>query len=363
MTRPRLRLLHETNPQKYFPALYILASKNKVEIVGAHRYSVAKEWLRSWLRDRLRFSIRTRNSFADLLFRCIVPFIRDETILIGFAPWDWRLLIYRQLAKQNRILYHTSWHDWSFENTPRQPGALWFRRYMQRRWHMFLHHQNVTIIAVTLTVAQAIKRETGIDAVVIPHSVPKEFFNARTDRIVNKKGVLQLIYVGEVSEKKGIHVLLKLMKELHSEHISLTVVGNGPLVPQVKMAALHGVKYLGAIDDRAQLAKVMAEHDVLMLLSQKTDAWEELFGIVIIEALATGLAVIASDHVGPKGILAPANGVGLFTEDDYAGVRDLLLGFLQEEMQLTNLVNTQGQIAKYYTAQIVSDMWEREIAS
>ncbi|WP_344342136.1 glycosyltransferase, partial [Streptomyces rhizosphaericus] len=48
----RVRIVHETNPTKYFPALLDLAEQGRIDIVGLHRYSVVKEWLRAGLKDR-----------------------------------------------------------------------------------------------------------------------------------------------------------------------------------------------------------------------------------------------------------------------------------------------------------------------
>ena len=301
MSKTKLRIIHETNPKKYFPALYELANDGTLELVGTHRYSVLKEWMRSWLRDKTDFQTRTLNALGDLLMRFKVPFLKGETIVIGFAPWDWRLLIYRGLAKKNSILYQTSWHDWRLNSTPRQPKPEWFKRYLQKQWHAFVRHPNVKVIAVTPVVAETVKQETGINATVIPHAVPEVFFAAGRARMPHNEKHLKLLYVGEISEKKGIKLLLELATKLNN-NLTLTVVGNGPLANEVQNSSSN-VTYLGPIYDREKLAKVMAEHDVLMLLSQRTPTWEELFGIVIVEAIAAGCAVIASDHIGPKGIL------------------------------------------------------------
>lgn len=361
MTLPKLRILHETNPQKYFPALFELEKQGDVKLVGAHRYSVGKEWLRAWLRDKTPFMTRTRNALGDLVFRLKTPFVKDETIVFGFAPWDWRLLIYRQLARRNRILYQTSWHDWRFDKTPRQPRPQWFARYMQHQWKAFVALPNVQVIAVTPIVAQTVKQETGIDAIVIPHAVPEVFFQAGHERTMRENGPLKLIYVGEISEKKGLLVLLDLMSRLHTKGVTLTVVGNGPLVPEVKAAQASGVTFLGPIYDRTQLAGIMAEHDVLMLLSQKTKTWEELFGIVIVEALAAGLAVVASDHVGPRGILESVGGLGLFAEADAESVLRQLAQFAEDPDSLQRYAASQSVVSDSFSVKCIKEEWLQAI--
>ncbi|MEM5478102.1 glycosyltransferase [Pacificibacter sp. AS14] len=361
MSVPKLRILHETNPQKYFPALFELAENGDVELVGTHRYSVSKEWLRAWLRDKTPFVKRTRNALGDLAFRFKIPFVKDETIVFGFAPWDWRLLIYRQLARRNRILYQTSWHDWRFDKTPRQPRPQWFARYMQRQWKAFVAHPNVKVIAVTPIVAQTVKQETGADATVIPHAVPEVFFKAGRTRTIRENGPLKLIYVGEISEKKGILILLDLMSRLHTKGVTLTVVGNGPLVPEVKAAQAHGVTFLGPIYDRTQLAQTMSDHDVLMLLSQRTKTWEELFGIVIVEAIAAGLAVISSDHIGPRGIFTPLGPSGLFDEIDVEAVERHIESLAADSEHFAIVQTQQCALADAYSSAKVSEQWHKHL--
>ncbi|MBU3004331.1 glycosyltransferase family 4 protein [Paraglaciecola arctica] len=359
MTKTKLRIIHETNPQKYFPVLFELAQSAQVELVGTHRYSVVKEWIRAWLRDRTSFMQRNRNAFSDFLFRLRIPFIKGETIVIGFAPWDWRLLIYRSLAKYNQIIYHTSWHDWRLDKTPRQPKLPWFKGYMQKQWQTFVHHPNVKVVAVTSLVAKTLKQETGITAAVIPHAVPDVFFEAGESRLHRENGPLKLLYVGEISEKKGIKVLITLMNQLKDNDVTLTVVGNGSLVSLVENGP-ENVTYIGPIFDRAKLAKIMAKHDVLMLLSQKTATWEELFGIVIIEAIAAGCAVIASDHIGPKEIFNNHINAGLYDQADLAGVYTALENMQNNRTQLQELREHQ-RVASLYSMFTLKTMWQKVI--
>lgn len=353
----KLRIIHETNPRKYFPALYELADDKIIDLVGEHRYSIVKEWLRSWLRDKTTFSARTKNAYKDLLLRFKVPFITDETIVMGFAPWDWRILIFRSLANRNKILYQTSWHDWRLDKTPRQPKPNYIKRWLQKQWHTFVRHPNVNVIAVTPTVADTVLQQTGVSATIIPHAVPEVFFKAGSERKPKKNKSLKLLYVGEISEKKGIKVLLNMLKELNCDDISLTVVGNGPLVTLVKGSA-HNVTYLGPIYDRSKLATVMSQHDVLMLLSQKTPTWEELFGIVIVEAIAAGCVVIASDHIGPRGIFAGTEQVGLFKENDIDNIKTTIHK-LKDFSDFFSKFKRQQDVSRKFSVEIVKSDWER----
>ncbi|WP_010138042.1 glycosyltransferase family 4 protein [Oceanicola sp. S124] len=361
----RLRILHETNPRKYFPALFELADAGQVQLVGAHRYSVAKEFLRAALRDRTPLAERLSNAAGDLAFRLKLPVVRGEVVVMGFAPWDPRLLIYRGLARRNRVIYHTSWHDWGLERTPRQPKPAAFKRWLRDRWLSFLAHPNVSTVAVTPVVAEAVQAEAGVGATVIPHAVPDVFFAAGTASAAGRagrEGPLRLLYVGELSEKKGLRLLLQMMPVLAGQGVSLTVVGNGPLSGEVEAATTGGaVAFLGPVRDREKLAGIMAEHDMLVLLSQRTETWEELFGIVVVEALAAGLAVLATTHVGPRGILAPVGGAGLFDQDDHAGIAAQITRLAGDRAALAELRDIQVPVAADYAIPRVRASWQTVI--
>ena len=357
----RLRIVHETNPEKYFPALYLLADRGDLRLVGANRYSVVKEWLRAWRRDRTPFFSRSRNALADLAYRLRLPFISGETVVLGFAPWDWRLLFFRGLRSRNRIVYHTSWHDWDFDRTPRQPRPATFGRWLQQKWLTFLAHPDVKVVAVTPNVADALQKVVATPVTVIPHSVPDMFYEAGSARgALPRESGLRMLYVGELSQKKGVPLLLGMMGRLRSRclDITLTVVGTGPLAAQLRIPH-EGVTYLGQIRDRRRLAEIMASHDVLVVPSQRTPTWEELFGIVVIEAIAAGTAVIASNHIGPRLILEPANGAGLFDEDDHAGIEAEIAALAVEKGRLESLRSKQIPLAKSYRIDVVAGMWKK----
>lgn len=349
-----LRLIHETNPRKYFPALFLLDKEGKIKLLGEHRYSVVKEWFRSAIRDRSSFLKRTRNSFKDLTLRLQIPFIRDENILFGFAPWDWRLIYLLPLLRRNKIIYHTSWPDW--KNVPNRYAFL--TPLIQKMWIYFLSHPNVNIVSLTKVVADSLKKETGNQSTIISHAVPSVFYKARDQAKKEQGNVLKLIYVGEVSEKKGIPMLLELAKSLRDHPIQFTIIGDGQLREDcIEASKGAAIDFRGPIYNRPELAAVMADHDILLLLSQRTGTWREFFGIVIIEALAAGLGIIATTHIGPMGIFVGRDCGNLFQEHDSHGIRDLLIDLSQDSGKLEDFKKSQVDIAEQYHINSVTAKW------
>ena len=194
-------------------------------------------------------------------------------------------------------------------------------------------------------------------AVTIPHAVPEVFFDAK---VPSRSGRgLRLLFVGELSKQKGIDKLLTLHRQLsQTNEIMLTVVGDGPLRTLVEQYAQEKfIRYVGRITDRAELAAEMSAHDVLILLSQRTPKWEELFGIVLVEAMAAGLGVVASNHIGPRSIFGGAELGNLFSEDDDAGVSGLLRTLAGSPEALDRFKAAHARVAARYRSREVERLW------
>ena len=99
------------------------------------------------------------------------------------------------------------------------------------------------------------------------------------------------LFVGRLSPEKGVGTLLEAW-ERGRPAVPLRIAGEGPLAEQVREAAARNpkVKWLGEISRVEVLAQMRGAR---FLLCPST--WYESFGLIIVEALATGLPVIASD--------------------------------------------------------------------
>lgn len=113
------------------------------------------------------------------------------------------------------------------------------------------------------------------------------------------------LYVGRVSYEKNIDAFLDL--KLEGTRI---VCGEGPLEAQLK-ARYPGVVWMGVLP-RPQLARVFAAADVFVFPSR-----HETFGLVMLEAMASGTPVAAYPVDGPLQVLGGSGLVlgGVLSED------------------------------------------------
>jgi glycosyltransferase involved in cell wall biosynthesis len=129
---------------------------------------------------------------------------------------------------------------------------------------------------------------------------------------------LRFLYVGRLIPRKRPLELIETFATVRREvpNTTLTLVGGGALESEVRDAARSapGVRYVG-FREGPELAHHYSESDVLVL-----PALREVWGLVVNEALAHGLFVVATDEVGSaydllgeqSGLMVPAGDLGRF---------------------------------------------------
>ena len=133
-----------------------------------------------------------------------------------------------------------------------------------------------------------------------------------------RKGPLKVLFVGGIGQRKGIKYLLEAIKNLNSTQIQLQLLGPLPADTSPLEEWSPWFDYLGRTNQTG-VAKHMQEADVLVLPSVF-----EGFGLVILEAMATGLPVIANTHsCAPEVIRDGCDGFVL-EPDDVNGLTETL---------------------------------------
>ncbi len=153
---------------------------------------------------------------------------------------------------------------------------------------------------------------------VLPLPVDTERFRSSNEQPRNGSRPFTAGFVGRLAPEKGVETVLEAIRLLDRRDARLLVIGDGPA--RVKLEATAGeigirdrVTWAGYVQHDA-VAHAYGEMDVLVVPSQTVPQWKEPFGRVVIEALAFGVPVIASDSGELPHLVNPTEGGWTFPE-------------------------------------------------
>ena len=308
-------IVHDFDGRPYFKAL----EKNfRCKFVNSRP-------IRFLIRDIVKKRKISKDSIDSLLFLLLLPFHRNNTIILGMAPFNFRLFIYGMLCHRNKVFLHSSWHQWMGKTPFSYMGIL--NKFYKKIWRSYLPRFE-KIIAVTKATKQSILEFSSpipliID--VIPHVVDIDpITRFELEQKWNSKDI-QGLFVGRLTPEKGINDIVKISANMQSgllKNANIKIAGKGSLENEIIDASrdITGLSYLGYISSREQLRDLMKQSQFFLLPSKKIEGWEELFGLVIVEAMSQGCVVIASNHIGPKEIISDRNDGILCEENEFIDI-------------------------------------------
>jgi len=159
-----------------------------------------------------------------------------------------------------------------------------------------------------------------------------------------------------------IDYLLGLICAWEWKDVEFWFVGEGILKKQIeKMQGKYPVRYFGYIENQEKLAEVYRQADIFILPASAT--YEELFGIVLIEAMASGLPVIAANSLGPSEIVDHGVNGYLIPKGNVKALGKAIKHLL-ENPELRKRMGKEGRkkaLEKYDEA-IVAKQWQQVMA-
>lgn len=139
----------------------------------------------------------------------------------------------------------------------------------------------------------------------IPSGVEKEFISSSVSS--HNEPFRKFVFLGRAERRKGIIELNEVLKKLISEKQvyksnSYRFEFIGPIPNHMKIID-DSIIYHGEIRDSQKIKKILSQNDVLVCPS-----WSEGFPNVILEAMACGLAIIATDVGAVSAMVSKKNG-------------------------------------------------------
>ncbi len=160
-------------------------------------------------------------------------------------------------------------------------------------------------IAVSSAARALVERYVPGDYEIVPNGVETARFHPDVAPHASLRGdAPTVLFVGRLDPRKGVHVLLDAMVRVRRAvpEARLVVAGHGPLAASLRRHAralpAGVVRFTGAVD-AAQLPHYYAAADVVV----SPALGNESFGIVLLEAMSSGRALVASDIDGYRSVV------------------------------------------------------------
>lgn len=176
---------------------------------------------------------------------------------------------------------------------------------------------------------------------VIPNGVDEKKYSPGPADVKHSVSASRLfVYQGRIATEKNVESLLKAWKLSDMpDDCKLLIIGNGPLAASLKMAygPEHGIIWLGFIGDEQRRIEILRGADVFILPS-----FVEGLSLSLLEAMACGVACIATDAGADGEVLEGGAGVILNTNRVTSELRTLLPLF-RDHPELTMLLGQKAR--------------------
>ena len=206
-------------------------------------------------------------------------------------------LLVRRYCRKHGFPFTTSFHtrfpEYVRARAPIPESLVW--RALRR-----FHAPSRAVMAATPALACELRQRGFANVVLWPRGVDTALFHPRAVDLCLPAPIY--LSVGRVAVEKNLEAFLDL--DLPGTKV---VVGDGPARAMLEQNHPEAI-FLGALHGEA-LAQVYAAADVFVFPS-KTDT----FGLVLLEALASGLPVAAFPVTGPRDVIGPEP-VGVLDDD------------------------------------------------
>ncbi|MCA1587565.1 MAG: glycosyltransferase family 4 protein [Chloroflexi bacterium] len=191
---------------------------------------------------------------------------------------------------------------------------------------------------------------------IIPNGVELDRFTGAQPFEELRDGTLNILFVGRLEERKGLSHLIKAYHRLRKRHVDarLIVVGAGRKLREyrrfVGLRGIRDVEFVGRVSDEEKV-RYFASADIFVA----PNTGQESFGIVLLEAMAAGVPIVASDIHGFKRVVE-RNVQGLLVEPKNPRALAAALYRLANDPELRHEMGEAGRVrAPEYSWERVTD--------
>lgn len=171
------------------------------------------------------------------------------------------------------------------------------------------------LTAVSESAAEYVRSLTDAPITIIPNGIDLSRYSPQ--RGAKKTGQKTILYIGRLERRKGLKYLLQAYKLLQQDmdDVQLLVAGDGPDREKLELLAddleLRNINFLGYISDELK-TELLQQADLFC----SPAVYGESFGIVLLEAMASGLVTVAGNNSGYASLMEELGAVSIVNPHD-----------------------------------------------
>lgn len=169
--------------------------------------------------------------------------------------------------------------------------------------------------AVSDSAAEYVTSLTDEPVTIIPNGIDLEKY--KFDNQERTNGDKTILYIGRLEKRKGVKYLLEAYQLLSQDNadLKLIIAGDGPDRKKLELLAeelkLSNVSFLGYVNEATKL-ELLAQADLFC----SPAIFGESFGIVLLEAMATGTVALAGNNSGYSDLMQGLGAISITNPQD-----------------------------------------------
>jgi len=228
-------------------------------------------------------------------------------------------------------------------------------KFFKKLQHFVIKNSDCITVNSNATRDELIKRfpDYSFKVAVMPMGVDTDLFkkrNLKKPRKYKKNKIL--LFVGRLSDQKGLQYLIDSMHDIsrYSPNAKLLIIGEGPYKKELedqanKLGVENNLEFLGSMP-ASDVAKYYNFADIFLIPSLSTKTGTEALGLSMLEAMASGCAVIGTDVGGiPFVIKNGYNGI-LVKQKSSNELSHAIITLLKDKKKSQKLGNNAAKFVK-----------------
>lgn len=185
------------------------------------------------------------------------------------------------------------------------------------------------LTAVSPAAAEYAASLTTKPITIVPNGIDLRKYKHHVDAVKNSDDERTIFYVGRLERRKGVKYLIKAFSLFHDKHPNsrLIIAGDGPDREKLELLAddlgISNVEFLGFISEERKM-DLLRTADIFC----SPAVYGESFGIVLLEAIATGTVCVAGNNSGYMDVLKETGAISIVdphSSEEFARRLELLI--------------------------------------